>query len=84
MLVKRPRQPGGKSCSRHNKNATKEINNVAQQIINQIINQEGKEVEKMLPKFLRGAIKDVYQTPFKLLGNFRKQQLNTLKNKTLR
>ena len=53
---------------------------MAQQIINQIINQEGKEVEKVLPKIFREAIEDVYQTPFKLLGNFRKQQLNKLKN----
>ena len=66
------------------KNATREINNVAQQRINQIINQGGKEVERVLPKILRAAIEDVYQTPFKLLGNFVKQQLNKLKNKILR
>ena len=84
MLVKRPRQPGGKVAPGIRKNATKEINNVAQQIINQIINQGGKEVERVLPKILEGAIEDVYQKPFKLLGNFRKQQLNKLKNKILR
>ena len=66
------------------KNGTREINNVAQQRINQIINQRGKEVEKVLPKILRAAIEDVYQTSFKLLGNFVKQQLNKLKNKILR
>ena len=66
------------------KNATKEINNIAQQKINQIISQGGKEVERVLPKILRGAIGDVYQTPFRLLGNFGKQQLNKLKNKILR
>ena len=66
------------------KNATKEINDVAQQRINQIISQGGKEVETVLPKILRGVIEDVYQTPFRLLGNFGKQQLNKLKNKILR
>ena len=66
------------------KNATKEINDVAQQRINQIISQGGKEVETVLPKIIRGVIEDVYQTSFRLLGNFGKQQLNKLKNKILR
>ena len=40
------------------------MNNMAQQRINQIVSQGGKEVERVLPKILRGAIEDVYQTPF--------------------
>ena len=51
------------------KGATNEINSMAQQRIDQIISQGGKEIERVLPK-IRGAIKDVYQTPFRLLGNF--------------
>ena len=54
------------------KNASNEINNMAQQRINQIVCQGGKEVERVLPKILRGAIEDVYQTPFscsEILGN---------------
>ena len=66
------------------KNPTKETNDVAQQRTNQIISQRGKEVERVLPKFLRGAIEDVYQTPSRLLGIFGKQQLNKLKTKILR
>ena len=66
------------------KNASKEINDMAQQRINRIISQGGKEVESVLHKTLRGGIEDVYQTPFRLLGNFGKQQLNKLKNKILR
>ena len=65
------------------KNASNEINNVEKQRIDQIISQDGKEIERVLPKVLRGAIKDVYQTPFRLLGNFGKQQLNKLKRKIL-
>lgn len=59
-------------------------NNFAKQGIDQIISQDGKEGECVLPKILRGAIEDVYQTLFRLLGNFGKQQLNTLKRKILR
>ena len=61
------------------KKAIKEINNVAPQRMNQIISQRWKEVETVLPKLLRGAIIDVYQTPFRQLGNFGKQQLNKIK-----
>ena len=61
------------------KGATKEIEIIDQRSINQIISQGGKEVECVLPKVLRGAIKDVYQTPFRLVGNFGKKQFNKLK-----
>ena len=65
------------------KNAGNEINNTAKQRINQIITEGGKEVESVLPKILRGAIEDIYQTPFRMLGNFGKQQLKKLKRKIL-
>ena len=61
------------------KAATNDINNIANERINQIILQGGKEVERVLPKILRGAIEDVYQTPFRLLDNFVKQRLNKFK-----
>ena len=63
------------------KGATNKINKIVQQQIDQIISQGGKEIVRVLPKILRGAIEDVYQTPFRLLGNFGKKQLNKLKNK---
>ena len=65
------------------KGATNDINNIAKQIINRIISQGGKEIERVLSKVPRKAIEDVYQTPFRLLGNFGKQQLNKLKRKIL-
>lgn len=46
------------------KKTSSEINNIAQQRINQIISQGGREIERVLPKILRGAIEDVYQTLF--------------------
>ena len=52
------------------KSATNDLNAAATDIINQIITQGGKEMERVLPKILREAIKNVYQTPFRLLGNF--------------
>ena len=43
----------------------------------------GAEIKRVLPKILRGAIEDVYQTPFRLLGKFEKQQFNKIKKKIL-
>ena len=40
-------------------------------------------MERVLPKILRGAIEDVYQTPFRLLGYFGKEQFNKIKRKIL-
>ena len=55
------------------KASTNSINNIAQDGINQIILQGGKKAERVLPKIVRGPIEDVYQMPFRLLGNFGKQ-----------
>ena len=66
------------------KAATNDINRIAKERINKVISQGGKEIERVLPKILRGAIEDVHQTPFRLLGNFGKQQLNKIKRKILR
>ena len=63
------------------KGATNYINNIAKQRIDQIISHGGKEIDCVLPKVLRGVIEDVYQTPFRLLRNSGKQQLNKLKRK---
>ena len=56
------------------KAATNDINDIAKDRINQIISQGDKEVECALLKILRGVIENVYQMPFRLLGNFGKQQ----------
>ena len=41
-------------------------------------------MERVLPKMLRGTIEDVYETPFRLLGDFGKQQFNKIKKKILK
>ena len=53
--------------------------NIAEQRINQIISRGSKEVERVLPKIFGEAIDDVFQTPFRLLRIFGKQQLNKIK-----
>ena len=58
------------------KASVNDINKIAEQKINQIISQGGKEAERILAKILRGAIEDV--RPFRLLSNFGKQQLNKI------
>ena len=66
------------------KKASSEINNIAEQRINQAISQGGKELKRVVLKTLTGAIEDMYQTSFCLLGRFSKQQLQNLENKVLR
>ena len=66
------------------KSGISEINNIAQQRINQIMHQGGQEMERVLTKILRRGIKDIYQMPFRILGNFGKQQLQNVKNKVVK
>ena len=66
------------------KAAANDISNIATDRINEVISQGDKEVERVLPKILREAIEDVYQTPFRLLVNFGKLPFNKKKRKILR
>ena len=66
------------------KSATKDIDEIAKNRINQIVMKGGTEIERVLPNILCGVIEDVYQTTFRLLGKFVKQQFNKIKNKILR
>ena len=66
------------------KQATGEIDKIMQARINQVVKSGGAEVERVLSKIVGGAIEDVYKTPFRLLGNFGKQQFNKIKKKVLR
>ena len=64
--------------------AKSNLNAAATDRINQITTEGGKEMERVLPKILRGAVEDIYQTPFRLLGNFGKKQFNKIKKNTLK
>ena len=60
---------------------TGEVNKIVKQRINQIIRSGGAEVERVAPKIIRGAIEQVYKTPFRLLGNLGKRQFEKIKRK---
>ena len=49
--------------------ATDEINKIAKQRIDQVVRSRGAEIERVAAKIIRGAIEEVYKTPFRLLGN---------------
>ena len=61
--------------------ATGKINKIAQQRINQVIRSGRAEIERVVPKIIRGAIEEVYKTPFRLLGNLGKKQFQKIKRK---
>ena len=41
---------------------------ILQHRISQLIKESGAEIERTGPKILRGAIEDLYKTPFRLVG----------------
>ena len=61
--------------------ATADINKIAKQRIDQVIRNGGAELERGAPKIIRGAIKEVYKTPFRLLGNLGKKQFQKIKRR---
>ena len=61
--------------------ATADINKLAKQRIDQVIRQGGAEVERIAPKIIRGAIEEVYKTPFRLLGNLGKKHFMKIKRR---
>ena len=61
--------------------ATGEINKIAEQRIDQLLRSGGAEIERAAPKIIRGAIEEVYKTPFRLLGNLGKKKFQKIKRK---
>ena len=61
--------------------ATSDIDKIAKDRIDQAIKNGGAEVEQIAPKITRGAIKEVYKTPFRLLGDLGKKQFSKIKKK---
>ena len=57
------------------------INTIAQQRIDQVVRSGRAEIERVAPKIIRGAIEEVYKTPFRLLGNLDKKQFQKKKRK---
>ena len=63
--------------------ATSDINKIAKDRIGQIVRTGGAEIERIAPKIIKGAIEEVYKTPFRFLGNLGKKHFQKNKNKTL-
>ena len=61
--------------------ATGEINKIAQDRIDQIVRSGGAEIERVAPKIIKGAIEEVYKTPFRLLGDLGKKKFQKIKIK---
>ena len=58
--------------------ASKEIDKIKETKIRQVINSGGQHIA---PQIIKGAIEDVYKTPFRLLGKLGKQKFPQLKRK---
>ena len=71
----------GKVASKIISQATGEINKIAKQRIDQVVRSSRAEIERVAPKIIRGAIEEVYKTPFRLLGNLGKEQFQKIKRK---
>ena len=61
------------------KGAVGNINEIAKERIDKIIKMGGAEVEHIAPKIIRGAIEEVYSTPFRMLRDLGKKQLQKIK-----
>ena len=58
-----------------------QVDQIAQQRIQKILNQGGKKVERIAPKIIKGTTEEVYKTPFRLLGQFGKKKFAQVKRK---
>ena len=61
--------------------ATADINKLAKQGIDEVIRDGEAEIERVAPKIIRGAIEEVYKTPFRLLGNLGKKHFMKIKRR---
>ena len=61
--------------------ATSVINKIIKERIDQIVRSDGAEIERAAPKIIKGAIEEVYKTPFRLLGNLGKKDFQNIKRK---
>ena len=65
-------------------NANSDINKIAKDRIDQIARTGGAEIERIAPKIIKGAIEEVYKTPFRLLGNLGKKHFQKIERKLVK
>ena len=61
------------------KEASREVDLVAEKIIRQFIQEGGTEVKRVATIIIKNAIEEIYKTPFRLLGNFGKKKYLQMK-----
>ena len=61
--------------------ATRELDMVAARRINQIARRSGETIQSIAPGIIRGAIEELYKTPFRLLGQFGRRKYKQLKSR---
>ena len=61
--------------------ASQEIDAVAARRINQITRQTEQEIQRITPGIIKGAIEELYKTPFRLLGQFGRNKYKQLRSK---
>ena len=60
--------------------ASQELDKVAAKRIDQIAQRTGETLQKVAPDIIKGAIEELYKTPFRLLGNFGRKKYKELKS----
>ena len=64
--------------------AGRDLDMIAARRINQIVHRSGETIQRIAPGIIRGAIEEVYKTPFRLLGQFGRKKYKQLKAKVYR
>ena len=60
---------------------SRELDAIAARRINQLTRNTGNEIQRIAPGIIRGAIEEVYKTPFRLLGQFGRNKYKQLRSK---
>ena len=60
---------------------SRELDAIATRRINQLTRNTGNEIQRIAPGIIRGAIEELYKTPFRLLGQFGRNKYKQLRKK---
>ena len=61
--------------------ATTVLDNITAKRVEQISRETGRTLKQIAPDLIRGAIEELYKTPFRLLGKLGHKKYNALKKK---
>ena len=64
--------------------AGRELDIIAARRINLIAHRSGETIQRIAPGIIRGAIEELYKTPFRLLGAFGCKKYNQMKQRVVR